>query len=60
MRLKPCPFCGGDAVTEYWVFAGYFTVCSECGATSGFCETEKESIDSWNKRAEELEEDDGK
>lgn len=60
MRLKHCPFCGGEAITEFLLFAGYVSHCTWCGAVSGFWETEKEASDSWNKRTEELEEDDGK
>ena len=56
-KLKPCPFCGGDAEVlpcavvfesvEYW-----FVKCSECEARS--CADEKWAVvEAWNRRANE-------
>lgn len=56
-KLKPCPFCGGEAAIrnlhdEWWV---------ECDMTRGWCEviprtwsydTKEEAIEAWNRRAD--------
>jgi len=61
-ELKPCPFCGGEAITiqEH----GWWVVCADCSAEVGFegmsdtsgCygsyQTEAEAIEAWNTRAE--------
>lgn len=54
-ELKPCPFCGGEAVVEKWrqfnMNAAYVVKCSECGATVPIWrETEEEATRQWNKR----------
>ena len=65
LDLKPCPHCG--LTSTVWVGTrakisgitaegGDFAVnCNMlyggCGATSGYCETEKEAVDCWNRRA---------
>ena len=53
-ELKPCPFCGGEAVEE-WRYGGlrtgnrkfYFQyiVCEECGAKSRATSTEEDPND---------------
>lgn len=60
-ELKPCPFCGGEAVLkkEYSLFTPYANViilCSECGATingvvasENYCANDK-AIEAWNRR----------
>lgn len=40
IRLKRCPFCGGEARMNYW---RRLVNCESCGATS-------ESVDAWNRR----------
>ena len=47
-KLKPCPFCGGDArlldgLGEYWVFC----VCRSSGP---LCSSKDEAIRKWNTR----------
>ena len=47
-KLKPCPFCGGEART--WEdFDGWRLYCTKCDATfrGG---TAEELIEAWNKR----------
>ena len=52
-KLKPCPFCGGEAVIlagfeeHIWIF------CEECKAEISAHTTEAEAIEAWNKRAEQ-------
>ena len=57
IELKPCPFCGGEAVMETFRavrerFARYRVKCVEC-----WCETDWESTsadevtEKWNRRA---------
>ena len=52
-KLKPCPFCGGEArlittkeAPEAWV------ECNICGASSEFKPVEENAIKCWNSRAE--------
>ena len=55
MKLKNCPFCGGEAHIN--VFAngwyGYSVSCSNifaCGATQETFAREEEAIEAWNRR----------
>ena len=52
-ELKPCPFCGGKATL--WQDMGAdrpFNILCGCGGRVGWFETEKETIDAWNRRAD--------
>lgn len=59
-ELKPCPFCGGRAVLRRGNKNkhGYFVLCTECNARSGFeCDkyTSRQdnaqlAIEAWNRR----------
>lgn len=60
--LKPCPFCGGEAVYDFhakgmpeawendcdhWVYCD----AEDCFANVGLCESKSEAIAAWNTRA---------
>lgn len=52
-KLKPCPFCGGEAET----LTSYFSVvpvcyvhCCECKAEGPVFGTEKKAVEAWNTR----------
>lgn len=59
-KLKPCPFCGGEAESKSSVdifgHEGFFSVlCRKCYARTDYYETEAEVIEAWNRRADEEE-----
>ena len=50
-KLKPCPFCGGEA--EVWVSDvtdRAIVYCTVCDAQISIRPTEQEAIEAWNKR----------
>ena len=65
IKLKPCPFCGGEAgiaAKTFDVFnVGAYVFCDECGArtaihyshTGLYRESEKMAADAWNKRIDD-------
>lgn len=59
--LKPCPFCGGEAVISVDPDAvddtqgrrwAYNAVCIRCCATSGLTYTPQKAKEAWNRRAD--------
>jgi Lar family restriction alleviation protein len=61
-RLKPCPFCGGDAMfaveqrNGHPDFGGHSAMCATCGAVVGYvfaCGGDPTPLllEQWNKRA---------
>lgn len=55
-KLKPCPFCGGEAAeTESLTGGLYFVVCSDndCAAIGAYRYSEEEAIKAWNRRVRE-------
>ena len=55
-KLKPCPFCGGEAMEReatYYHNTRYYIQCTKCGAGSAFSLSEQGAIDAWNTRAYE-------
>ena len=65
IKLKPCPFCGGNAIMGTKTFdvfnVGAYVFCSECGARTAihnsrsglYRESEKLAADTWNKRIDD-------
>ncbi len=54
-KLKPCPFCGGEATIrkyEYFSEDTYNVYCEECGCEISMYYSEGDAIDAWNRRAE--------
>lgn len=59
-ELKPCPFCGGEAIIHKRAYDNRgglphdFTVyCDKCHASvRHYYPTEKEAIEAWNRRAD--------
>ncbi len=47
-ELKPCPFCGGKALTKRSC-AGVHVICSKCLITEVY-ETYEEAVEKWNAR----------
>lgn len=55
-RLKPCPFCGGEACVQRHEFIGYTdtfgVVCLDCCAETRQFFTDKKTAErAWNRRA---------
>lgn len=61
IKLKPCPFCGGEAYFEKVTdgslmedeFPEYGVYCAACGANSVLCTSEEKAAAAWNRRVEE-------
>lgn len=55
-ELKPCPFCGGEAIMDYTYYEGPVASNPKCnkygciGFTYREFETEQEAIEAWNHR----------
>ena len=49
IKLKPCPFCGGEAIIDGCDETLWIVICKECNASIGYKETEQEAIDAWNR-----------
>lgn len=49
-KLKPCPFCGGEAVV-HTLGTGYMVECLECAVRTVCENTKAEAIAAWNGRA---------
>ena len=54
-ELKPCPFCGGEAVSDFAIYDYNYwgVVCKVCGAYVPVDDygPEEEAIEKWNRRA---------
>ena len=49
-ELKPCPFCGGKAITDNMEAIAYLVVCMDCDATASSEERMDEATENWNTR----------
>ena len=49
-KLKPCPFCGGEAAVSYSIVKKYFITCLKCYASTKLKDTEGLAIKAWNRR----------
>ena len=55
IKLKPCPFCGGDVNKKIGPYKGtVMFVCNKCGADVCFygAEHEPKATQAWNRRAD--------
>lgn len=62
IKLKPCPFCGGEASYSFdpdgtvdtegreWA---YEVTCNNCCATTGICYSQRMAREAWNRRVGE-------
>lgn len=49
-ELKPCPFCGGRALTDYDDDDYPIVQCQFCSARTDWFEKIEDAIKSWNNR----------
>lgn len=58
-KLKPCPFCGGEAKVKAYSNGTHFwcqVSCDRCGVTQDGIRNdygEKQAVEAWNRRAKE-------
>ncbi len=50
-ELKPCPFCGGEALIDGDLLGASWVICRECGASGAQEDSDAEAIAAWNRRA---------
>lgn len=56
IKLKPCPFCGGNAIFRGTAYLGniptaFYIVCEGCGMqTASNCEPKTKQAKDWNRR----------
>lgn len=51
-KLKPCPFCGGEAEILQTVGHTFYAWCSDCDTSTGHYFTEEDAATMWNHRVE--------
>ena len=52
-NLKPCPFCNGEAHTQYTRSNGrWYVVCGNCHASTTDYLDSDDAIKAWNRRAD--------
>lgn len=51
-KLKPCPFCGGEAEILQTSGHMFCPLCSDCDTSGGHYFTEEDAACAWNDRAE--------
>ena len=53
-KLKPCPFCGGEAeLYEDDCSSKFYVCCEACGCSTALHWREEYVIEVWNRRVEE-------
>lgn len=52
-ELKPCPFCGGEAVLNTESFSGVEVFCIDCIIGTGTRSSIRDAINMWNTRPAE-------
>ena len=56
-KLKPCPFCGGEAkcintrIVDNHDNPFWWVLCNECDANTGMYVNRVDAIKTWNRRA---------
>lgn len=51
-ELKPCPFCGGEAIVSGCDDTLWSVICKKCAASIDYNETKQEAIEAWNRRVQ--------
>lgn len=55
LKLKPCPFCGGEAEIRKYVNGYNIWFCARCDSCkitqTSTTQTEQQAIAAWNRRA---------
>ena len=55
--LKPCPFCGGDAILRHSHFLKYFhewwVKCSVCQTCTNLFDKKEHAVNFWQRRVKE-------
>lgn len=51
IKLKPRPFCGGEARIVGAIDAVFWIKCTKCGAETSSYDTKEEAEEAWNRRA---------
>lgn len=58
IKLKPCPFCGGEAKVDYAIndYNRWGVSCNTCGCVvevgfGDYEDTVEEAVKAWNRRA---------
>lgn len=52
-ELKPCPFCGNNYlnIQSGQIYDNYWVYCGQCGVKTRKTDTKEETIEVWNRRA---------
>jgi len=53
IKLKPCPFCGGEAELYQTWTGDYCVQCNKCGATTLHKRDANIVVGDWNRRVED-------
>ena len=55
-KLKPCPFCGGEAEVreaKYLGLKGFVVTCLKCGIETRLMAGKNQAVWLWNRRADD-------